>query len=203
MNGGRSLDGRSLGRRESLQLGDFVLRFLPYPRFLLGRIGSARVAVERENVLAQFRSDLVEVFLCKLIEQVRVGVVGKNVFAGVSHAPGVEVGVGKAQFFCVDFPEKALVVIQSVIDAGDVKIFGFMRGDFEIEGFERPDFGHELQKERQQAGSESRTAISLAPFFLIVGARKVVAKFSGIEIRRFGDDLLFARDECDSASSRE
>ena len=89
-----------------------------------------------------------------------------------------------------------------MIDARDIKVFRFLRGDFEVEGFEWADLGHESYKKREEASSEAGFAVSLTPFFLIAGAREVIAELAGLEVGRFGDDLLAARDESHASHLR-
>src|ERR1700719_4468668 len=141
---------------------------------------------------------MLKIVLSQLVEQVRIGFVGENVLASMGRSTGVEVGVGEVNLVSPDFSEKTLVVIQRVIDTRDIEILSFPRGDFKVHGLERPDFRHKPQKERQHSGTESRTTITFTPFLLIVRPRKIVAKFSGIKVRRLRDNLLFPRQKCDS-----
>src|SRR5579863_5994137 len=115
---------------------------------------------------------------------------------------GIEVSVGKNEIAGGSVVEKPSVVLHGCDYAGDVKVFGFLSGDFEIESFEWADLRHESNKEREQASSEARFAVSFAPFFLIVGAREVVAELTGFEVGSFGDDFLAAGDEGDTSHFR-
>src|ERR1700721_75429 len=121
---------------------------------------------------------MLKIVLSQLGEQVRIGFVGENVLGGMGRSTGVEVGVGKVNLVSPDFSQKTLVIIQRVIDARDIKILSFPRGDFKVHCLERPDLRHKPQKERQHSGAESWTTVTFTPFLLIVCTRKIVTKFS-------------------------
>src|SRR5579872_2791017 len=105
LNRGRGLRWRSL---EALQ---FSFCFLPRTRFFLGGEGRVGITVERKNVLAQFRRRLNKVVLRQVVEQMRVGAVGESVLAGMSHSPGIEIGIGQTQFLFRRFGEQAAVIV--------------------------------------------------------------------------------------------
>ena len=94
--------------------------------------------------MSQFRGYMVEVVLRQLIQQMGVGVVGENVLAGVRHFSRVKVGVGKLKFVGANFSEKNFVVIERVVDAGDVEIFCFVCGNLKVKRLERANLGNEL-----------------------------------------------------------
>ncbi len=82
-----------------------------------------------------------------------------------------------------------------MIDAGYVKILSFSRGDLKVECLEGSYLRHEVQKERQDSGAESRTPVSLAPLPLIVRPGQIVAKFACIEVRGLGDHFFLSRQQ--------
>src|SRR5579864_6732076 len=94
--------------------------------------------------------------------------------------------------------QQTLVVVQSAIDARDVEVLGLLGGDFEIERLKRTHFWNEPQKESQYTSPKSWTPVALSPFPLIGRSRKIIPKFSRVEIGSVLDDFLLAREQSHS-----
>src|SRR5207302_1335856 len=111
----------------------FLLHFVPSGAVSLGGQGSARILVERQNVLPQVWSDLLEITFRELIQQMRVRLVGELVFSGMRDSTGIEIGIGELQIVGFHFAQNALVVIQRAIDAGNVQVLSLPSWDLEVE----------------------------------------------------------------------
>src|SRR5579863_1365887 len=115
----------------------------------------------------------------------------------MSCVSGVEIGVGKMKLIDTGFCQEVFVVIQRVVHAGDIEVFGLLRGNLEVEGLERSHLGYESQKKSQHAGAETWASVAFAPLLLVVSSRKVVAKLASVSIWSFLDHLLLPSQQRD------
>src|SRR3974390_3321136 len=88
--------------------------------------------------------------------------------------------------------KKFSIVIECVIYARNVQIFGVARGNFEIKRLKRSKLRHKLQEESQDTRTGSWASVALTPLPLIVCPRQIVSKLSRIEVWSFRNHLLFS-----------
>ena len=96
--------------------------------------------------------------LGQLVEKACIGFVGEDVLPGMRHSSRVEICIGQAKVSSLRFGQKTLVVLECVVDAGDIEIFGFACGDLEVERLERSYLRHKPQEKTPALGFRSPDA---------------------------------------------
>src|ERR1700737_1923525 len=141
--------------------------------------GRIRVGIELQQVFAQGWVERAGVLADQKIDQVRIGCVGQAIFPGPGFVSGVAVAIGQVELsaLCFYLPEKASVVLQSVVDTLDVHVLGLSRGDLEVDGLERSHLWNQFDEECKDSGSDPGFAIHGAPLVFVVAAREVIEKF--------------------------
>ncbi len=67
-------------------------------------------------------------------------------------------------------PQELAIIIDRLIDAADIHIFGLRGRNLEVERFERAKLWEYLQNGGQYARANARPAISLAPLLVVLRA---------------------------------
>src|SRR5690349_20087752 len=100
-------------------------------------------------------------------------------------------------------PQELAIVIDSEINTADIHIFGLSRRDLEVECLERAQLGENLQNGGQYARADAWPAISLAPLFVVLRARKAIEELLFVQIRSVSYYFCIAVEQGDSCHLRD
>src|SRR3989441_2362309 len=106
-----------------------------------------------------------------------IGFVGQLVIAGAGDVAGVEVAVRKIRIARGGVVHHAAVVVDDIVHATEVEIFGLRSGIAIGERFERAEARDDSQKKRKDSGEDAGTPVFRSKFFFVISARETVKKF--------------------------
>src|SRR5581483_10775941 len=124
------VDDRRL-RSSGLQGMHFVDGTRPTLGFALGGIGGVKVVVKSENIGAQLGSDRYEISLGKFVQETPIGGIAEGIFSRTSVATRIEILVWQLEMLLVRLSKQVAVLVNGIVDAPDVEIFGGGTGIFE------------------------------------------------------------------------
>src|SRR5437588_13040914 len=103
-----------------------------------------------------------------------IGFVGQLVIAGAGDVAGVEVAVRKIRIARGGLVHHAAVVVDDIVHATEVEIFGLRSGIAIGEGFERAEARDDPQKEGKDSREDTRAVVFGSAFLFVIGAIKMV-----------------------------
>lgn len=99
--------------RGVFQFSQLLQRFFPGFFVALGGDRCLRVLIEGQDILLQLRTELGEISLRQLIEQLGISIVGEAVFSSASLASSIAIAIGKTYVSGLGLFEQLAIVLHS------------------------------------------------------------------------------------------
>src|SRR5207244_12856948 len=109
--------------------------------------------------------------LSQAANEARIGFVGQLVIAGAGDIAGVEVVVRKIRIARGGLVHHPAVVVDDVVHATEVEIFGLRSGIAIGERFESCEARDDSEKKRKDSGEDAGTTTARSQFFAVLAWR--------------------------------
>ncbi len=127
---------------EILKLLDFRGGFFPGAAVFSGAGRQMCGVKEFQNILTHDGIGISQSFLREFVEELLVGSIAENVFAGARDAASIKIDIGQLDVSSPDLAKQTAVNIDCLVYAVQIDLLCLRCRNLEGQGIERPDFGN-------------------------------------------------------------